>query len=170
MQPQFLYLLLFVLYFCYKQSIYPYKFMKSHGSVIECAEERMHDLLMCYRKYMSSCEHIFIPEVFEHVVNMPASRFYVSEQRATNVISQIIKGSKLKNMRPTKREMFFEIYRRFLIEKKAQPNLPMTQLVGIVIEQPAPKFYLAPGSARVMILKARKKWYEERKKKLYRLL
>lgn len=144
--------------------------MKLHGSTIEYAKERLNDLLMCYRKYISSCEHISIPDVFENVVNMPASRFYVSEQRAANVISQILNGSKLKNMRPTKREMFFEIYRRYIIEKKNNPTLPLVQLVGIIIEQPAPKFYLAPGSARVMILKARQKWYEERKKKLYRLL
>lgn len=144
--------------------------MKSHGSVIEYAEERLNELLTCYRKYISSCERISIPDVFENLVNMPASRFYVSEQRAAYVISQIIKGDDLRNMRPTKREMFFEIYRRVLIERKNNPNLPLVQIVGIVIEQPAPKFYLAPESARVMMLKARKKWYEERRKKLYRSL
>lgn len=142
--------------------------MKNFGSTIEYAQERIDDLMKAYFSYLSTCSRISMPDVFEHVVNMPASRFWVSEPRASVVISKILHGDDLHDMRPTKREMFFEIYRRFLPLYKENPDTPISQLVGIVIEQPAPKFYLAPGSAKVMITNAKKKWHEEKKKKLYR--
>ena len=40
------------------------------------------------------------------------------------------------------------------------------ELCAKVIAQPAPKFYLTPGSAKVMVCKARKQWIQEKWKRL----
>lgn len=140
-------------------------FMKNFGSKSEYAQERTRDLLKAYFRYLKTCKHIRMPEVFKHIVEMPASRFWVSSQRAAVVVASIIRGDDLHYMRSTKREMFFEIYRRVVELRATRPELSLLRLVEIVLALPAPKFYLSPGSARVLILKARKQWFSEKLKK-----
>ena len=107
-----------------------------------------------------------MPDVFRCVVNMPASRFWVSSPRAAVVVANIMRGDKLIYMRPNKREMFFEIHKRVLLLKKLHSDWSLPRLIEEVISCEAPKFYMAPGSARVLILKARKQWFQEKSKRL----
>lgn len=143
--------------------------MKHKGSTMEYAEERINDLLRAYDEYISSCEYIRMPEVYSTIVNMASRRFWVSDIRATKVVYAMMRGSKLSGMRPLKREMFEEIFRRVFELRKKEPDLSVKDCCGIVVSQPAPKFYLTPGSAKVMICKARKKWVQEKLKR-FRLL
>lgn len=140
--------------------------MKRIGAYFEYEEERNRDLMRAYREQLTqSKEVVSLPDVYRQVVDMPSKRFWVSEERATIVIGNIMKGHKLEKMRPTKREMFFEIYSRVCELKKKRPNDSIYDLVFDVVNQPAPKFYLTPGSAKVIIFKIKKQWYEERKRK-----
>ena len=109
-----------------------------------------------------------MPDVFKKIVDMPASRFWVSTPRAAVVIACIMRGDKLHYMRPNKREMFFEIYRRVIKLRLKYSDWSMPKLIETVIAQPAPKFYLAPGSARALILKARKQWFAESSSRMRR--
>lgn len=97
---------------------------------------------------------------------MASARFWVSEERAAIVISSMMKGDRLLNMRPTKREMFKEIYRRAMLMRKEQPELSVYDIACMVVRQQAPRFYIMPGYAKSIIFHAKKKWYEERKRKL----
>lgn len=143
-----------------------YTFMKHHGAVMEYTEERMRDLMRAYDEYISSCKYIRMTEVYNTIVNMPSRRFWVSDVRATKVIYQMLNGDLLQAMRPLKREMFQEIFRRVLELRNKRPELSLCNCCCIVIEQPAPKFYITPGSAKVMICKSRKKWIQEKLKRL----
>jgi hypothetical protein len=140
--------------------------MKHHGAMMEYAEERMQDLMRAYDEYISSCAYIRMPDVYAAIINMESMRFWVSEIRATKVIYAMLRGVPLKGMRPLKREMFEEILKRVLDLKKRRPELTVKECCCIVVAQPAPKFYLAPGSAKIMICKARKKWVKEKLKRL----
>lgn len=140
--------------------------MKNFGSKSEYHRERTRDLLRAYFRYLEACKHVSMPDVFRCVVDMPAARFWVSASRAAVVVASIIRGDKLHYMRPNKREMFFEIHRRVMELRRSCPDWSMPKLIEAVIAQPAPKFYLAPGSARVLILKARKQWFAEKSKRL----
>lgn len=140
--------------------------MKNIGSIAEYSEDRERDLLKVYFDYIQSCGEIRVADVCRHIVNAPAPRFYVSEPRATVVISQLLRGEDISRMHHTKQEMYLEIYSRFLVAREKNPHLSITQIITDIVEQPAPKFYLAPESARVMIYKAKKKWFAERRKKL----
>lgn len=139
--------------------------MKNFGSKSEYAHERTHDLLKAYFRYIETCSHINMTDIFKCVVEMPATRFWVSSSRAAVVVASIIRGDDLHYMRSNKREMFFEIYRRVKELQPIHPRLSLPRLIEIVLAQPAPKFYLAPGSARVLILRARKQWFAERLKR-----
>lgn len=140
--------------------------MKHKGSTMEYAEERINDLLRAYDEYISSCEYIRMPEVYSTIVNMASRRFWVSDIRATKVVYAMMRGAKLSGMRPLKREMFEEIFRRVFELRKKEPDLSVKDCCGIVVSQPAPKFYLTPGSAKVMICKARRKWVQEKLRRL----
>lgn len=140
--------------------------MKNFGSKSEYHRERSRDLLKAYFRYIKSCGHVSMPDVFKKVVDMPASRFWVSAPRASVVIARIARGDRLLYMRPNKREMFFEIYRRVMKLRRSSTGCSMPRIIESVIAQAAPKFYLAPGSARVLILKERKLWFAEKSKKL----
>lgn len=140
--------------------------MKHNGAVMEYAEERMQDLMRAYDEYISSCDYIRMPDVYSAIVNMEARRFWVSDIRATKVIYVMLLGVTIKGMRPLKREMFEEILRRVLAMRKARPELTVRACCSIVVAGPAPKFYLTPGSAKIMVCKARKKWVQEKLKRL----
>lgn len=142
--------------------------MKPHGSHFEYEAQRNDDLMTVYHQTIVKAHYVRMPDIYEKVAASPSRRFWVSEERAAIVISQMMKGDKLKNMRPLKREMYNEIYRRVMRLREQNPDAPISQLVAKVVEQPAPKFYLTPGSAKVQICKIRKQWYYQRTKRRLR--
>ena len=111
------------------------------------------------------CQTRFTTAICQKLVNMPSERFWVSEERASIVISDMLKGRSIENMNENKREMYEEIYRRVQELKKEYPNATVYELVSQVVEGPAPKFYLTPKSAKVIISKIKSEWYERRKQK-----
>lgn len=140
---------------------------KHRGSVMEHSKERILDLMRAYDEHLAKCNFIKMPDVYKHVVNMPSSRFWVSDTRAALVVSALMRGEiDLDDMWPTRKEMYEEIYRRVLNLKEQEPKLSITELTAIVVAQPAPKFYLTPGSAKVMICKARRGWVRKKLKDL----
>lgn len=141
--------------------------MKHKGALMEYSQERMNDLMRVYDEYIASCGHIRMPDVYNRIVNMPSRRFWVSDIRATLVVSSIMRGDAgLEGMWPLKREMYEEIYHRVLVLGEKCPELSISELCAKVVVQPAPKFYLTPGSAKMLVCKARKKWLQEKWKKL----
>lgn len=142
--------------------------MKPHGSHFEFEDQRNDDLMTVYHKTIVSAKYVRMPDIYKKVANSPSRRFWVSEERAAIVVCSMLRGDKLKNMRPLKREMYNEIYSRVMKLREKNPDTPISQLVAVVIEQPAPKFYITPGSAKVQICKIRKEWYYQRTKRRLR--
>ena len=136
--------------------------MKPFGSILEFTKERNEDLMRAYRHQINLTPHIHMKDVAAAVVNMPAARFWVSEERAAIVISALMAGRELPhNMRSPKREMFHEIYRRVLDLRKAKPDTPLFDLVCEVVNSPAPKFYLRPRAAVFIIYNIKKGYYDQ---------
>lgn len=139
------------------------------GSTLEYTEERITALMEEYDRYIASCEYIRMSEVFDHIVNQPCRRFWVSNIRAAVVVARMLKGCKLKNMHPSKKEMFQEIFRRVCKMKEQFPSMSLFQLVAEVVAQPAPKFYLTASSAKIMVYKAKKEWYARKRQRMPKL-
>lgn len=137
---------------------------------MEYSEERLVDLMKEYDKYLASVSNISMPDVYNHLANVPSRRFWVSDTRAAVVIRSIEAGSDILNsMWPTKREMYEEIHRR-VKALRARVNKPLIELCAAVVIQPAPKFYLSADSIKIMVCKARKEWQKRKMLKLYRSL
>lgn len=140
--------------------------MKYRGCILEFTHQRNDELMRAFREALDKRPFIDISEVSEVVVNMPCSRFWVSEERAMVVVSAILKGKPvLDTMRPTKREMFQEIYNRVCRLRQQQPDAPLFDLVMDVVNSPAPKFYMTPRSAMETIYKIKKGFYEKQERR-----
>lgn len=135
--------------------------MKYFGSILDFTRERNADLMRAFREQLALARFVVMPEIFEMVAESPASRFWVSEERATIVISAMDAGKPLPRMRSNKREMFEEIYRRFLAERKKHPDMSTYELVTMIVNQPAPKFYLTPRTVGEFIYRIKNGWYDK---------
>lgn len=136
--------------------------MKYHGCILEFTHDRNTELMAAFRKAIAKHRFIDIKAISVEVVNTPCSRFWVSEERAMVVILALLKGKPVLNaMRPTKREMFQEIYNRVLALKNQSPDVPLSTLVHNAVNSPAPKFYMTPLSAMEIIYKIKKGHYDK---------
>lgn len=135
--------------------------MKYYGSILDFTQERNQELMRVYQEELSKAGYIVIPKIFEQVANSPCSRFWVSEERAAIVISTLLAGKVIPNMRKNKREMFDEIFRRFLISRGQYPEKSIYALAIMVVNQPAPKFYMTPRTVGELIYRIKNGWYEK---------
>ncbi len=135
--------------------------MKYFGSIMDFTRQRNDDLMRAFREQLALARFIVMPEIFELVAESPASRFWVSEERAAIVIAAMEAGKPLTRMRRNKREMFEEIYRRYLIERKNNPRKSVYELVTRIVNQPAPKFYLTPRTVGEFIYRIKNGWYDK---------
>lgn len=135
--------------------------MKYYGSILDFIQERNQELMRVYQEELSKAGYIVMPKIFEQVANSPCSRFWVSEERAAIVISTLLAGKVIPNMRKNKREMFDEIFRRFLIAREQYPEKSIYALAIMVVNQPAPKFYMTPRTVGELIYRIKNGWYEK---------
>lgn len=136
--------------------------MKAKGACADFKKERSGDLYRAYIRYLADCRYVSPEKIYHAVANMPAKRFWVSPERAAIVVARISRGEKLLEMRPTKRRMFFAIHNRVSRLKKKYPSRSLAQLCSNVIYTPAPEFYLAPGTVKLLICQAKRGVYEKR--------
>lgn len=136
--------------------------MKFTGCILAFTHERNEALLKAFQHFCGQAYVIRLNEIGEKVVNSPSPRFWVSEARAATVVSEIMRGKPvLDTMRPSKREMFEEIYSRVVELKKLHPDWHLNLLVSQVVNAPAPKFYMEASSALERLFKIRNGWYDK---------
>lgn len=140
--------------------------MKHKGSRCDFTKERDADILRAYKEIISVRDNIGLLEIERRLLQSPSRRFWVSADRAYNVILNMLKGKPISNMKPMTREMFQEIFRRFKIYSKEHPSLTKMDVIWHVCNQEAPSFYLTPKSMHVILHRVRK----EEKRRCYELL
>ena len=140
--------------------------MKSHGCVMDFVKARNKDVMRAYRHLLAKSKGpVNLLELAGQLVNMPAERFWVSEQRAAIVVSELMRGRPLPlYTRPTKREMYLEILRRYKELRKTNPNASIIDLTTMIVYSPAPKFYMAPRFAMEIIYKVVNGFYERQQR------
>lgn len=139
--------------------------MKKKGNVVAFTGRRNEELLEAYKQQLGYLGMMPLWRIWERIAQTPASRFWVSEFRAYEVMLRIRRGDRLLEMIPKRREMFFEIYMRVRELMEDEPDLRLTQAVDEVVNSPAPEFYLTPRSVRTILYRFRKKQRAERREK-----
>ncbi len=129
--------------------------MKKKGAVSDFGKQRNEELRRAFKAQLHLIGEIPTAELFARAARMPASRFWVSERRAAEVVSKMLKGDRLPGMNPKKREMYMEIFLRAREHLRREPEITVTEATFRAVNSPAPEFYLTPKSARVIIYRIR---------------
>lgn len=131
--------------------------MKHTGSISDFTAKRNQELLAAFRKVFQTKSFFDITNDYALVVHTPCSRFWCSEERATAVVSAMLRGRSIHfTMRKSKRDMFLDIYCRVLFDRAATPDSPLSDIVFNVVNSQAPQFYMAPRHAREILYKMKK--------------
>lgn len=131
--------------------------MRKQNAVSDFTKERNLEILNLFRERLANRSEDALDEMFQKVPTMDASRFWVSESRAARIVGQMLAGEDPTiNMYEEKKEMYSEIYRRFLRLREKEPHRSIQSLVEEVVNQPAPRHYISWQRARVLIYQQRR--------------
>lgn len=131
--------------------------MKKKGSVCDYIAKRDAELFGIVRGLMIEADEICLGDLLSRAVLFPSSRFWVSEERATVILSRLFRGCRLsERMRPLKRMMFLEIYERAKRLREMFPDMSLPEVASRVVLSEAPQFYLDPNAVKVYLHKYRK--------------
>lgn len=137
--------------------------MKLKGSFSYYQRKRDCDLIRVYNETVGKEKYPFrLLDVMKKVVCHPSVAFWVSEDRALDIISRMRRGEDANLKYVNKKLMFDEIFRRVNEVEKEHPNDTLIELIRRVIYGKAPSFYITPASAIVIIHKIKKKWRKEK--------
>ncbi len=136
--------------------------MKYFGSIVKFTRERNAEIMRVFRRKLEEADVIRMDDICRQVAESPASRFWVSAERAAIVISAMEAGPDLPCLTQTKREMFAEIFRRYQSLRPRHPDMSVLDLAAIIVCQPAPKFYFTPRTVREFICRIRNGYYDRK--------
>ena len=126
--------------------------MRKLHSTSEFNSQRSECLLRNFRQSLAVQSRISMARAFRDAAEAPAPRFWVSEARATHIITQILKGvDLLEGMMPQKRKMYEEILRRVKETMDVSPSTPVGDIVFNIVNSPAPSSYMTPDRAYRLI-------------------
>ena len=136
--------------------------MKYFGSTVSFTRERNADIMRVFRQKIAEAAVIRMDDICHAVAESPSSRFWVSAERAAVVISAMEAGRPLPCLTQMTREMFHEIFRRYKEMRLLRPEESLLDLVAVIVNQPAPKFYFTPRTVREFVRRIRSGWYDRR--------
>lgn len=126
--------------------------------------ERNMDLHEAYKRVIDNSSFIVLEDVLTKTVNSPAKRFYISSDRVYGVLVRWdIRGETTKLISEERQEMYEEIYRRVKLLRENKKDTVLAHLIEEVIEQPAPKFYIKPESAKIILCRHKQTLKKQRK-------
>lgn len=131
---------------------------KHKGSCVDYADQRDAFLQSVYRRLIAKCDVIRVPEIMAKVVKEPAPRYWISEQRAAEIIIEYIKGiTPPLPHRPVHKRLYDSLYERYLQERKYRPDDTIAIIMFDVVNSPAPESFITPQSASVLLSRYRKR-------------
>jgi len=125
--------------------------MRKKGNTLEFAKERREELFAAIRAEGDCTDKFDLFLACRKAVARPASRFWVSEERAARVLSALAKGKPFgAGVELSKRRMYEEIRRRVDTLRRGREGEPLVHLVREVVYEPAPEHYISAVSAMNM--------------------
>lgn len=120
---------------------------------------RDRDLYLAFRKALVERGFNSMRDAARHVCSSPAPRFYIEPKRASDLVGLILANVSLINLNDSSRRMAWQLYRNYQAWVKEHPDshLSRERIIEILVDEPAPEFYVGPQMARKIIYKERKK-------------
>lgn len=133
-------------------------------------EEKMEDFLQTMHKirheYSEKGKNITTKSVINIAAKQPAKKFYISTEEAIRNINKIIKGERLKVTSDEKKQMYYDIYNKYIEQTNScEVKEYKYSVIERILNSPAPKFYINPLFADQQI-----RYYYHRKKRQSKFL
>lgn len=126
--------------------------MKKHGSICDYKFARNENLKREFYARLGKGNYRRIDDIFPDMLNAPADRFYVSENRALELLRMKWRhGCWPADMLQNRRQMMTEIERRVLERRRRLPEEAIADTIFAVVNSPAPSFYLTARSMRTLV-------------------
>lgn len=122
--------------------------MRTIGSVSDFITQRNNSILSHYRKLAKQSAVINIAKISNIISNSPAPRFWVSEERATIVVSAMLTGRADKYLpastRNLKKRMFEDICNKVVCIMEENQDATIANAVWLAVNSRAPQYYMCP--------------------------
>lgn len=126
--------------------------MRKKHSTSEFSSQRNMHLLESFRSAIATQSRIETEKIFKTVAKARAPRFWVSEHRAAAIISKMLTGDDpTATMTAEKREMFNEIFKRFVELRPLRPGVSIVGILEEIVEEEAPSNYISWQRVRNII-------------------
>lgn len=137
--------------------------MRKINAVAEFDAERRRFLLRSFRETLSRQSVIDMNSAFRTAAAAPPPRFWVSETRAAAIVGRMLAGKNpLEGMHPERREMYREIFARFMRLRAERRDASIAELTAEIVNGPAPRSYLSSETVRSVIYKEKQRLRRER--------
>ncbi|MCD8266130.1 MAG: hypothetical protein LUC33_03140 [Prevotellaceae bacterium] len=124
--------------------------MRDKGSVNRVARQRDRELVRIYHRLLRENPAAGAGELMRELALAPSPRFWITEERAADVMRQMRRGRWESSVHVCqRRRMFEEIKRR--CERMMAAGDDLRTAVRRVVNSPAPEFYLTEGSVRTIL-------------------
>lgn len=125
----------------------------------EMRQERDHELYLTYLRGLREQHFDYTYEAADWARNQPAPRFYVSSKALVNYIGAIAHGSQLPTMFSQNRKKMKLLYEMYLEFQALNPGnkLSRERICEMLVDEPAPMFYIGHESAMKIILRERQR-------------
>ena len=118
----------------------------------ETTLERDLDLLNAYKQSLSEAEYPFLlSDVILAAIRKPAKKFYCATRGVYEAVRAIKQGIPPGDLGEERTRLVNDVYDKVVAMQKDNPETPLKHLVEIVLDGPAPEFYLKKTSAIVIL-------------------
>jgi len=131
--------------------------MRKGGCSNYYSEMRDLEMIDTYERLITKYPRKSRTEIMEMLADSPTKRFWVSEFRASIVISMMMNGRSIDGMNEMRKKMYNDMYSIAKEIKAKNPRVNNMELATLVCETKAPCFYIKPASASVIISRIYKK-------------
>lgn len=121
--------------------------MKHIGNYSDYLIQRNAALLEAYKKQRELHPKRHLSTICETIINMPAKRFFIGEERACDVLSAMIRGKGKYIHSEPRRRMYEELLARTLRIRNKNRKLPLEKAVFEAVNSEAPEYYITLPTA-----------------------
>ncbi|MBV5282163.1 MAG: hypothetical protein JZU53_06955 [Paludibacter sp.] len=89
--------------------------------------------------------------LIENALSKPAKSFYVSFEEGARRINAIEKTGDCGKIKDLNAQKYKDLHREFVKLREKNPNIPTLALIQMAINRPAPRFYIKPQTAALIL-------------------
>lgn len=122
----------------------------------ELKEARDRDLFLCYQRALRENSFKSQREALEYVCGCPAPRFYISSKECSLLLGKLFAGRRLERMHPLcykRLRDLAEKYKMYVRGENGMKGLSRERVCEIIVDMPAPEFYVSVRYAMRIINK-----------------